>query len=153
MHYFCSSFFLYTYILSATCLALLKVIYGLLIPLLPSFSSSNGKSIWVSSPQRISPEDGWKRWICHPTFFPSLINWNFFHGPEPQCYLTVWIQAGLALTCQVSITLSSCHWLIWSLHWLISFKSLPIDLVKLTSWIRDGKFWVCFIWTLRGIFF
>lgn len=95
--------------------------------------------------KRISPEDGWKRWICHPTFFPSLINWNFFHGPEPQCYLTVWIQAGLALTCQVSITLSSCHWLIWSLHWLISFKSLPIDLVKLTSWIRDGKFWECFI--------
>ena len=144
VHYFHCLFLLYACILAAACLALLKdvcVFWSLPSPLL----SKNGKSIWVSfrgySLKKIAG-DG--IFVTQLTLFCWAIETSSTRD-EAQCYWTVYIQGGLLLTCQVFIPLSHCHWLIWSLHWLISFKFLHIDLIKLAYLIHVEKFWGRFI--------
>lgn len=105
-----------------------------------SFSSSREWKISLSVIKSILPEeDCWWQWICHPTQCLFLSNWNFFHG-EWNLVLFPCLNPGLSLTYQVFIPLSRCHWLIWSLRWLISFKALHIDLIKLACLICVRNF-------------
>lgn len=77
--------------------------------------------------------------VTQLTFFYCAIEVSSM-GDEAQCYVPDCIQGDLLLTCQVFIPLSHCHWLIPSLHRLISLKSLHIDLIKLAYLIHVGKF-------------
>lgn len=139
VHCFYCLFLLYTCIFPAAFPGLLKNIYVFWSLLLPSLPPGNGKISQSVIKSILPEEDCWWQWICHPTQCLFLSNWNFFHG-EWNLVLFPCLNPGLSLTYQVFIPLSHCHWLIWSLRWLISFKALHIDLIKLACLICVRNF-------------